>query len=158
MLSRRIILRTLFALPVLLCLAGWLWSSTHRTAVGYSYGDREIRLETRTGIVEVAWGLPFAGPEWISLNEPIHSPQFLPSEPQWDGWSFLGFSYTGLDFGPRVHFRIFAVPYWFPLVVCGGIFAWIWRKTRRKPDPQTAFPVEFAAVNGGGHAGPPNPP
>ena len=146
MLSRRVILRTVFLLPILLCLAGWLWSSTNSTGVCYGDGDRAVYLGTEVGIVRVEEAAGFARLGWWWGNDPLNPPQFWPPMTARTHTWFLGFSYRYDDFMlPRPgHFRGFAIPYWFPLVVSGSVFAWVWRKTRRKPAP-SAFPVEVAA-------------
>ena len=145
MLSRRVMLRTLLALPILLCLAGWLWSSTHTTLVGYGYGDRGVYLGTGAGALQAEWVVGHAPPGWWLSNQPLAPPEFWPSKPAWADTSFLGVFY-GCFVPPGVSYQAFAIPYWFLIVVSGGLFAWVWRKTRRKSDPQAAFPVELAAA------------
>ena len=141
--KRRWFIRICFMLPILLCVGGWLWSSTHLTIVGYGHGDREAYLGTRAGTLQFAWLMGYASPGWESTNEPLNSPEFWPSKEAWGGASFLGFVYRHIDHPP--HFiRIFAVPYWFLIVVCGGVFTWVCRKTG-KPKAGRAFPVELAA-------------
>ena len=153
--KRRWFTRIFFMLPILLCLAGWLWSSTHLTGVYGQYADRGVYLGTASGTLRFEWVAGETTPGWkgwVSINEPLDPTAFWPSkeaddatlfDPEGSTW-LLGFSYRDRDSTlavPGLHFRGFGVPYWFPLVVSGGVFAWVWRKTR-KPKPGRAFPVE----------------
>ena len=155
---RRWIIRATFLLPILLCLAGWLWSSTHEMGVAYGYEDRNVYLWTRAGALNFQLTVGVSASGWLWLNEPLNSPEFWPSKTASYATSFLGFSYLWSDWSQRPYARFFAVPYWFLLVVSGGVFACVWRKTRRKPDSKTAFPIEVAAVNGRGQAAAPKNP
>ena len=64
---------------------------------------------------------------------------------------FSGFWTTG-DGGPlylKTAYQLALVPYWliaFPLVVLTFLLFYVWRKSRPKPNPATAFPVEMDKI------------
>jgi hypothetical protein len=64
------------------------------------------------------------------------------------GFSLVGFQYKFESMhkydlrGPRYGQWMAAVPFWFLIVVFSAVLFVVWRKTRPKIDPKTAFPVE----------------
>jgi hypothetical protein len=61
----------------------------------------------------------------------------------------LGFRYGRRDFPAHgLGGYEFAVPYWFLIVASSAVLFSVWRKTRPKSNPATAFPVEVKASGG----------
>ena len=141
---RRWFIRICFMLPILVCVGGWGWSSTHVTGVAYGNGHAGVAFGTGAGTLRIVWIGGLATPGWRLINEPLNPPEFWPAKSASDDPQFLGFYYRYFKQSPDLHFYFFFVPYWALIVVCGGVFAWVWRKTG-KPKPGRAFPVELAA-------------
>jgi hypothetical protein len=133
---RRWIIRALFSLPDLVCMAGWFWSTSHSFYAYRRHGHSSINFGTE-------WGAIFFNFSHDNLPEP-------------DGWTcgaallkrswqlpqpvdchyFLGFS-----FGWFPTFRGGNVPYWFLILAFAALFCFAWRKTAARPNP-TGFPIE----------------
>jgi len=70
-----------------------------------------------------------------------------PSRPNSDNSDFvLGFGH-GRALGDGVSNTFVAVPYWYIILIFFGLLFFVWRKTRPKINPATAFPVELTAKN-----------
>ena len=96
---KRWIIRSLFLLPLLLCLGGWAWSVGHFSGVQRGYDSRlpsdpnYVMLWSEGGEVGVRWGNSiFVQPGWrttIGRSRPV---QVWPSCPaglfRWRGWPF----------------------------------------------------------------------
>jgi hypothetical protein len=143
MLRRRLI-RTLLLLPVLLCLAGWGWGSSHDCWVTYDHDGRWVAADAATGIITVFVGWDSPKPNGGAYKiERIASGQFWPKyAPGFH--SLLGFS-VGRAAGWGGKFYFLNVPFWFLIVLFSALFLLIYRQTRPNPHPRTAFPIEPAA-------------
>ena len=144
---RRWLIRSLFMLPILLCMAGWVWGATHFTYLTYHNDGRWIAFSPSYGAIMVdgvggkrASGM-FCG--WRGENIPISAHfwgQTKSENP--DYTAFLGFRFSLRDAygGSGPHFSI---PYWFLIVAFSIILLLAWRKTRPALNPKSAFPVDI---------------
>ena len=146
---RRWIVRGFFLLLILLCLAGWEWSGTHNSDVGYSHSDRWLACHTWDGVVGVmlgrggrAWhyGMPDG---WFVEIRPQSPAHFWPEDSMHLN-SFLGFVIDDdLDLtGKRYEL---SVPYWFLILLSLAALFFVCRKTLPKVNPESAFPIEPTA-------------
>jgi len=62
---------------------------------------------------------------------------FRPSGPSTDAFGMPNSTLATL-------FRLIGIPFWFLTLLAAGFAVWVWRRTRPKPNPATAFPVEIA--------------
>jgi hypothetical protein len=139
--KRRWIIRSFFMLPIVLCIIGWGWSSTHWGWAGYTCADHVVRCGTFYGVVYVSSDkLRQPTPNgWSSFYRHVPETRFWSRN---DSVIFFGFGcYWGPD-GCSVH-----VPYLFPLFVFSLVLMYVWRITRPKPNPVTAFPVEMDTMS-----------
>jgi len=127
-------------LPVLLCVAGWGWSINHAGMLAYWYPPRYVGFTTGSGTASIQFGRvsTMGGFEggWIRLADSVPA-SFLPDPPRYLGFVFDWESTVGGGYGLTVK-----VPYWFLVAIFGVLLLLAWRKTRPKPNPATAFPVE----------------
>ena len=145
---RRWIIRGLFMLPVLLCVGGWVWSGFYQAGIWYWHAEKGLAVCTESGIVEVdvgTWNGKLTGRHYYVDRYPNARLYPLDSHHR-----FLGFGCyqldtdVGIDKSPSPLLWGVSIPYWF-LVFISAVLLWlVWRKTRPKPDPRTAFPVELA--------------
>ena len=140
---RRRLIRALFLLPILLCLAGWVWSATHSSFISYAHDERWMVLELRNGGVSMNWA-------WNDARAPRNgwdSDVLLQAHPRyWPAQSpyLFGFHIDRVA-DPLGYQYVLAVPFWFPLLLSCALSFLTYRKTRPKPQPQSAFPVEVRA-------------
>ena len=143
--AKRWIIRGIFLLPVLLCLAGWGWSGWYDGAVSFKRSHRWIELRTEYGAVYLVGGWH----SWLSdgCESGIAGTDSVRLWPEPDAVStcVLGFRWRHFSFNDGDG-RVFSgyalvIPYWFPLLVSSLLLLLVWRKTRYRPDPATAFPV-----------------
>jgi len=150
---RRWIIRGLFVLPILLCVAGWWWSVWHSgylailARVPRPDGGTRIAPSTAWG---TGWGLlswdhtrlhgTYAGWRFqaVPIEMQIVPPGFTSFEHTDSSCSFLGFCYYNIRNGWAMGVD---VPYWFLIVVFSAILLLVWRWTRPSK-PVGAFPVE----------------
>ena len=137
--KRRWFIRSLFMVPILLCIVGWGWSVTHSTWVGYHTNHYLLFAETETGGVglrgtiiesEVTNGWTFENNSQDERH--LLNPEYISS---------LGFFVR--HFGSVT---ILVVPYWFLILVFSGLLWLVWRRTPPKPTGG-AFPVEVENSN-----------
>ena len=151
--AKRWIIRSLFTLPIVLCLAGWGWSGWYQGGIVYARDHRGIILATMDGAVCLRGGwLPWEGHGYageVHRNDPVG---FWP-ESDADETCFLGFRWRHYSFtdprGAVCTVYGLTIPYWAPLLIFSLLLLLFWRKTRRRADPATAFPV---VLRGGGDA------
>ena len=135
--KRRWLFRSFFILPILLCIIGWWWSVAHGCRFGCSYVGYYVGLGTEWGSVALIYDSSDQGPpDWTLEMPPLSAAHFI--HPR----SFLGFSYRT----PNPTRRAIVVPYWFLMLVFSGILWFVGRKTRPKPNPATAFPIEMDKI------------
>ena len=131
--KRRWIIRSIFILPILLCIVGWGWSAGHSGDVWYWTGVTGVSCSTGWGSVGVCTiysRVPDWEPGWHCEVVPTDEIRFLFG-------AHLGFVYSSTPIYTHVY-----VPYWFLILVFSAVLLFVWRKTR-KPNHATAFPVEM---------------
>ena len=147
---QRWLIRTCFLIPVILFASLWLMSIQNNARISYMHVGYEKNLGTFWGVIWFGWGQdvsfrPVVLPpdSWQMTNMPmashILSSEFMESKP------YLGFAYNYRESPSRGHvyeYRALAIPIWFPLSMATASFLLVFRKTRPKPNPKTAFPIE----------------
>ena len=143
---RRWIIRSLFILPVLLCLAGRAWSGLYFGRVEYCHDSRFVLCEIMTGTVVVEWGSRSGSPNgWDNAvrQEAIFWDTDNPDYP-----TFLGFSFSHVEFRGAIvgNGYMLAVPFWFLILASSAVAVLFvsWRMARPKGTPGGAFPVEVS--------------
>jgi hypothetical protein len=137
---RRWIIRTLFLLPILLCLAGWGWGAGRYSFVRYVYDGVLVGASPSFAAVtvDVAWASSEPdGWDWDD-SPSARSRLWPPGNPEL--LSFLGF---GVGLGAHGYALAISIPDWFLILVFSSLLFLVWRKTRPNPHPQTAFPIEI---------------
>ena len=136
--KRRWLIRSVFILPILLCVGGWVWSGFYGRAVGYYRAGHGVWCATEWGVVSVGVGPDRGMPDgWRYLVDPLPHFLFWPTnEPE----SFLGFRLPPHGFSPGWYGV--AVPYWFLIILFALVLVFVWRKTGKKK-PDHGFPVEM---------------
>ena len=148
---RRLILRSFCVVFLLLCGAGWVAAHTNIPNFEFTTKHHYIIVALNRGCLIVYWAIPSTG-EYAGDELGFHTSYYPANEERDIYWmnsdpSFLGFyGDIGSTFG--VSGRLFlerevGVPFWFFTLLITGITSGAWRKTRPKPDPATAFPVEL---------------
>ena len=143
--KRRWIIRSIFMLPILLCLIGWGWSGWYVCSVSYLQQDgRCDACNSGSGLITVegfisgddtlptGWKCkitPDEGSGWFWQQDGVHG--------------FLGFFYVNNFDGPEPLLYRLDIPYWFLVLYFSILLVLVYRKTRPKPNPATAFPVEM---------------
>ena len=136
---RRRLIRTLFILPVLLCLAAWALSTTHTACLIYSHAGTTTGLQLRHADLHFTCNKSeFSLPDgWYCLVDPAPFHLFDTRLLRLSS-SFLGFAYhhetLKLD-DPEIalSWTSLHIPLWFPLLVSSGLLWVAWRKTPRIP-------------------------
>jgi len=146
--TRRWLIRAVFLLPLLLCLAGWALSITHVASLTYTHAYTVFNCNTIHGAL------------WFRRDR---NPPPLDAWATPDGWQAECFAYTSKgQFWPRSepgspwpaclgftcevstdHFAV-QIPYWFLIPIASLLLFVAWRKTAPKK-PGGAFPVETTA-------------
>ena len=132
--KRRWIIRSIFMVPLLLCIVGWGWSANHGGRIAYCYGNKAITYGTEWGCFEIGYMLRSPSDGWHCGASEL-APHFLPPH------SILGFvssSYAVMDW------HVMLLPYWFLILVFSSVLFFVWCKTQTKPKGG-AFPVEVAS-------------
>ena len=139
---KRWLIRSVFMLPLLLCVVGWGWSGSQRTWIDYCPHDRVVDCDSLWGVVGVQWGTLTGQPDWwVYGTTETSNAQFWPTYRSVD--SFLGFRYFHARTTTRSTTRLQA-PLWFLIIVFSAILYVVWRKTRPRGTGR-AFPVELTA-------------
>ena len=137
--KRRWLIRTIFMLPILLCIVGWGWSTTQEGWITYNCADHRVICYTSWGTVGVetssnhTWTMRDG---WQCEVMALDKIRLLPTN------GFLGFDYCYGESRSEIYRNYIEVSYWFLIVVFSLALLYVWRKTRPKPNPATAFPVE----------------
>jgi hypothetical protein len=139
--SRPWLIRSLFTLPLLLCLAGWAWSARDFAYITYRNDVGLLGCASSSGVVAVALGWDSMMPAgWHCEVSPQDHPHAWPKyDPNFD-FSFLGFGLAH-NMAMATHGYLLCAPYWFLLLVFSALLLLVWRKTR-PAKPGGAFPVE----------------
>ncbi len=132
----------MFMLPILLCIVGWGSSIPLHSSVMHTHAGYYIFCDTIWGIVNIGWGTnpTVHDPDgWMAVSDPAESTVFLNLD-----HGVLGFGYgqhSTIHDGRSFRWAMLSIPYWFLLMlaVLGEVL--VWRKTRPKANPATAFPV-----------------
>jgi len=137
---RRWTIRSIFVLPVLFCAVGWLVSAHYFITVSYFPRGQGVLFGTYSGIAYL-WFRPSNG---VSHGWHISCSR----NAGWTYWPpkdlnlFLGFGHfyeKGDPFWGTM--RSYTFPYLLPLVIFSAFLFFVWRRTRPKLSPATAFPV-----------------
>ena len=152
MANKRWLLRGVFLLPLLLAAAGWLWSGTHRSHVGYVHEERVVWCGSGSGVlgVELGWDHamdPALPNGWYGGTRPIDPARYWP-EARPNSWLGFGFAHFSVR-DPDLDQYVVVVPYWFVLLASAGVFMWVWRRTRPRPELAQGFEVQLAARENG---------
>jgi len=139
---RRWLLRGLAILFVVACPAAWVRSYFFETSLFFTYGHQCLGIFTDRGLLYMCrnddYG-PYQGfAAYDNYVDETHSELDRPS-----AHYFLGFLYDNMRNPLRTY--IVGVPFWFLTVVTVLVLFYVWRRTRHKPNPATAFPVEMKA-------------
>src|ERR1035437_7518200 len=95
---RRWIIRIIFMLPILLCMAGWGWSGTHSLWIRYSHDGRGVECESRWGVVVVLVRWHLLPPDGWRYEDFTHGPaRFWPVDDM-ASHAFLGFDFGHFGF------------------------------------------------------------
>ena len=141
--KRRWFIRCLFMLPILLCVGGWAWGRMYNGYVRFTHDGSWIGCVQSDGVIGVGvggrFGLPNGWNHEVALRDGLRH--------FWRPWpdpAFLGFriSHHPQDMGG---WYCLSLPYWFLIIVFSLVLFFVWRKTRPKLNPATAFPMEMAA-------------
>jgi len=142
--TRRWLIRSIFMLPILLCMVGWGWSESHGVAVVYVHRRLHfVECGTGSGRIWLFWvqadalRSPPGELSYRSWRGPVAHP-VLPGEMAW-----LGFRFSHIEV-VSYRERTVAVPYWFPLLLSALLLLLAWRTTRPHPGGAQGFPVELA--------------
>jgi hypothetical protein len=136
---RRWLIRALFILPILLCVVGWVWSGTHFSWTKYSHEGSYVACTASRGVICVKFDGRGTSNGW-ACGVDSRDAHFWPVDYP-DSRSYLGFRFACFDEMARYDY-LFAVPFWFLIIVSSAVLFFVWRKTRPKINPKTAFPVE----------------
>ena len=138
-------------LPILLCLGGWGWSSTHISDLTYHFhGDRAWDVCAGDGAIDFGYGWASFGRGWeyqdIRYDEmdPFYKMNWqhmLIGRGEWAGFSYSDIS----EMGGNGMEELITVPYWSLFVFFTVAFCIVCRKTRGKVRGPSAFPVEVGA-------------
>ena len=128
-------IRSVFLLPLLLCLAGWGTSyywwiqyvQTGRPSCTVESFHGALVFEREAAELTGGFKCGRITPEMVEMEDPV--------------FRFLGFGFLLHDTPDLADMRIIEVPYWFLVLVPAICFFVAWRKTRARNDPRTAFPV-----------------
>jgi hypothetical protein len=150
---KRWLIRSVFMLPLLLCVTGWVWSMGHDTVFGYERGGHEVYFQNWWGEFNIGYEVRSKSfpEEELGCYRYEWPETFLVFPESAYDTSFGGFGYNTrnqTDSGITTREWIVIVPYWFLILPFGTILFFVWRKTRLKIDPRRAFPVKVGVQNG----------
>jgi hypothetical protein len=136
---RRWIIRSVFMLPILLCVGGWGWSVGHLTQIRYNRHGAAVFCSTQWGSFQFAWNPKYGEDYPLVYVDSQADAHFLPPDDRrvfQTDFSLPGFRYTSED-GSAVD-----VSYWLLIVFFSIPLFVVWRKTQPKINPKMGFPVE----------------
>ena len=144
--TRRWLIRCLFLLPILLCLAGYAWSVVHNGWLVWNHAGDTFELTTGSGVIQLEWMESGAGAAgWHAWSYAV-PPSFYFSDARAPGSSFLSFRFyyrvPSTFPGAPTYQSALQVPYWFLLLLFSALFYLVWRKTPPTLNPKSAFPIE----------------
>ena len=128
------LIRSLFILPILVCVGGWVSGLT--CSIEFIHGGSNAEV--------YVWNSP-GGICFFYLRGEWEDPQ---------GWHYhilRGGSVAegasqifilGFRFGSEESSVFYRIPFWSLTVASSGLLWFVWRKTRLKINPKMAFPVE----------------
>jgi len=141
-LIKRWIIRGVFLWLLLLCVAGWVGSYACSFGIYHNVRDCPWGIGIGDGMVllgragEDWWGWRRSGVVGCSMDRSV----VVHDKYDWNPSRFLGFGYGG---GTNILYeRFWCIPFWFPTILAAVASFIVWRKTRPKINPVTAFPVE----------------
>jgi len=143
---RRWLIRGLFMLLCILCVAAWVGSYFESAYVQYIGGERmvAVRAECDSLFLSVSNDPGYVTNKWDSGLAPAEHSLIQAWYRDTDFHS-MGFAYRRI-LGATPAWQVW-VPLWFPAFLCGLLTWFAWRKARVKR-VGGAFPVEFAKGSG----------
>ena len=141
---KRWFIRIIVVLPLLLCVVGWVRSRMHDDTVGYAHALLHAEVDAYWGSIHVLWeqGTPRGSGPYYKQDRTFQTHFWPVDQPLQTYWGFglhrvfvTGYTYVWVSF-----------PYWFVTLVLAFVAVYAWWKTRRKPDPKTAFPIEVSKL------------
>jgi len=170
--KHRWVIRGIFIALLALSVGGWMTSAWYLCSAGVWYGNRGICAYTHCGCVNLCF-IQF-GSDTIGGNGYDVSVKRQPGARFWPEAGTLeryhwviGFNYEftgggkivlidGRTNGTSTAYRTLTLSYWVLILLSTAALWFVWRKTRPKLDPSTAFPVEVRPTPSGAackHAG-----
>jgi len=139
---RRWLIRTVFMLPILFCVVGWGWSCHNEASIEYHDGGTVAGCSILWGGVELgaarnSGSLPEGN--WVIGLGKLHESHLLHPDNSYGIHGWLGLGWYSAEDCVRVY-----IPFWLLLLIFSSLLFLVWRKTRPKNDPRTAFPVVMA--------------
>ena len=147
--TRRWIIRSIFTLPLLLCLAGWGWSVDHDAWFGGRSTTHYIFVGTYGGRIFINAGRDSSAPAHFFAESLPRPREFWPTYGKIHP-HLLGFD-TYHDSTPSMDYRVLGMAYWALLILAGVLMFFAWRQTRLT---RKAFQVEVVAPTAAGAAAP----
>jgi hypothetical protein len=147
--KRRWIIRSFFFVLLVLCIGGWAWSYFRWTVVMFDFGGGLLEFNaTDGGQLLVGWDTPDRprgrpdGLEWVRVHSLPLQKGFVRGKNVGEHY-FWGFGVSNYH-SKKGYGSVFGVdvPFWFVTGIIAIPTVYAWRKTRSKPNPSTAFPVE----------------
>ena len=140
--KRRWIIRSFFIGLLTLCVAAWGWSYYYEHLVFLKHGSNSLGLGQSNGTWIAAWATYSGGHEGLNFETSRNTDDLS----EWLGrqsmvYSFLGF-FISKDRSSSTQLFVVGVPFWFLTILAAVSLFFVWHKTRPKPNPATAFPVE----------------
>ncbi|MEI8195727.1 MAG: hypothetical protein WCI73_07450 [Phycisphaerae bacterium] len=128
---------------LLLCVGGWVWSSSHQGDVAYYHGRSWVGCQVAWGAAYFTCGMLHSPTEsGFSLHyEPLTETHFFWPYPVggYLGWEDVDDAPPGTPHYLQVSLH---VPLWFFTLIVLVFDFFVWRKTRPKNGKLRAFPVE----------------
>ena len=147
---RRWIYRSLCLVLLLLCLGGWVASYTFTPVVAYQTKHQFLNGYIDSGSLFIQWNtttIEETGKLGVDFQIHLESEETDETLNQFS--HALGFHGGTVIFRSSVgrwRIRLIGIPFWFLTLLASAITFWVWRKTRPKPNPSTAFPVEITGT------------
>jgi hypothetical protein len=148
--GKRWFIRSIFILPILLCVVGWGWSVNHAGGIAYQGSENYFGCITYAGKFSVCyepdlrqnfgwnWWAWRQTPDWgesdLSSND---NPEIANDNVK---IAFAGFRFEKGIFGSEATEQYLgSIPFWFLILIFSISLYFVWRKT--KPKIGAAFPV-----------------
>jgi len=144
---RRWIYRSLCLGLLLLCGGGWLASHAYSYCLTYSTKHQWLYTQIVGGSLCAGWDTysdqisawPFGLSFYTHRADDNYDHDYINTRSH-----ALGF-YANMQTSSSRQSWAVGIPFWFLTLLASAITCWVWRKTRPKPNPATAFPIEIVA-------------